>query len=362
MGRIISESTVSGIRKPYRVVIGEDILNVIRDCDEYTKADRVAVCVSEKVYSLHRSKIEHAFDPSLHLYVILEDGERTKSIGRLEPLLNKLLEGGLSRKSCVVAIGGGVVGDFAGFAAAIFMRGIPVVQIPTTLLAMVDSSIGGKTAVNIGSGKNIAGSFHHPSLVIQDVEFIRTLDVDEFRNGLAESIKHAFLGDPELLELMESSSIEDLMRGDRLAALVSRSSLFKVGVVSRDEKEAGERAILNLGHTVGHAIESALNYGISHGEAVAIGMIIVADICEKTGKLSAVEHERIVTLVGRLALKERPALPPVERILHEMAFDKKNDSGIVRFVLLNSLFHPIYNTGVDMNIVRDAVLRFNNGR
>ncbi len=362
MGRIISESAVTGVRKPYRVVIGADILDCVRECDEYAKADKAAVCVSEKVYSIYREKIERTFDPSCHLFIILEDGEKTKSIGRLEPLLNKLLGGGLSRKSCMVAIGGGVVGDFAGFASAIFMRGIPVVQIPTTLLAMVDSSIGGKTAVNIGAGKNIAGSFHPPVMVIQDIEFIRSLDADEFRNGLSESVKHAFLGDPELLKLIESSTVEELMKGDSLACLVSRSSLFKVGVVSRDEKESGERAILNLGHTVGHAVEGALDYGIPHGEAVAIGMLIVADICKTIGILPSSDFDRIVSLIDRLSLIRVKTLPPVEDIIREMAFDKKNDSGTVRFVLLKSLFHPIYNEGVDMTIVRDAVLRFNNGR
>ncbi|HEY1406007.1 MAG TPA: 3-dehydroquinate synthase [Spirochaetota bacterium] len=359
MERLISQATVTGERATYKVMIGENILSFACDADAYKKADKVALCISEKVFTLHRERIEKAFDPAKHLYIILEDGEKTKSLTHLEPLLNKLLKGGLSRRSCIIAIGGGVVGDFAGFAAAIFMRGIPVIQIPTTLLAMVDSSIGGKTAVNIGAGKNIAGAFHPPSLVIQDVSFIQTLDEKEFRNGLAECVKHAFLGEPELLALIESSTLAELSSGEKLATLVARSSSFKVGVVSRDEKEKGERAILNLGHTVGHAIEGALSYEISHGEAVAIGMVIVADICEKMGKVTSDEKKRIASLVSKHSLITRTELPPVDDIIREMAFDKKNEAGVIRFVLLESIFHPIYNVGVDMIIVRDAILRFN---
>jgi 3-dehydroquinate synthase len=352
---LISQTAVSGVKAAYNVLIGRGILDQVKTAQAYKNADRIAIVVSENVFALHKSKIEAAFDRDRHLYILLEDGEKKKTFSNVEPLLSKMLQGGLSRRSCVIAIGGGVIGDFVGFAASIYMRGVAVIQVPTTLLAMVDSSIGGKTAVNIGSGKNIAGIFHQPVLVVQDISFLETLCEKEFKNGLAECVKHAIIGDEELFELIERSSYEDLAHGEKLAVLVSRSSAFKVGVVSRDEFEKGERAILNFGHTVGHAIEAALHYGIAHGEAVAVGMYIIADICNRLGKLSDDEHLRITRLIDRLGLIEQKTFPATESILHEMTFDKKNESGQIRFVLIDGLYNPIYNMGVDTAVVRDAI-------
>jgi len=194
--------------------------------------------------------------------------------------------------------------------------------------------------------------------VIQDISFLETLSEKEFKNGLAECIKHAIIGDAELFEMIERSSYEDLAHGEKLATLVSRSSAFKVGVVSRDEREKGERAILNFGHTVGHAIEAAMHYDIAHGEAVAVGMYIIADICARLGKLSDDEHLRITRLIDRLGLIKQKIFPDTESILHEMTFDKKNEAGQIRFVLIENLFNPIYNVGVETGVVRDAINSF----
>jgi len=358
MGRIVAEHIVQSSKVPYKVSVGEQILSSVSETDVYRNADRVAVVISKNVHNRHREYLDKFFPPSDHLQILLEDGENTKEFVRLEKLMSDLLLGGCSRQSCIVAIGGGVVGDFAGLASALFMRGIPVIQVPTTLLAMVDSSIGGKTAVNIGAGKNIAGAFYPPSAVIQDISFLSTLDDSEFRNGLSESVKHACIGQKDLMALFESSTLSDLRDTDALASHVALSSGFKVGVVSRDEREQGERAILNFGHTIGHAIESSMKYGIPHGEAVAIGMEIVSHISERLGLLSKPERERISHVIRSFSLFTNRRIPEPSVLAEHMKFDKKNSAGVVRFVLLEGLFRPIYNVSVDMALVSEEISRF----
>jgi 3-dehydroquinate synthase len=355
MGTLISEKTVQSSSFPYQVYVGRGILDLVRDVPAYKKADRVAVLVSSNVYRLHKEKIESVFAPADHLLITLEDGEHTKELSRLEDILGKMLRGGCTRKSCVVAIGGGVVGDFAGFAAGVYMRGIPVIQVPTTLLSVADSSIGGKTAVNIGEGKNIAGLFYPPSAVIQDVEFLDTLSDAEFVNGLSECVKHAFIGSGELFDIIEKSSVADLRSRDILGKFAALSSGLKIDVVSRDEHENGERAILNFGHTVGHAIESAMHYGISHGGAVAIGMIAVSRISCRMGLLDEDSLRRIERIIERFGIAPKTNLPPADELVRHMMFDKKNSAGKIRFVLLKGLFNPIYNQEADPDIVREVL-------
>jgi 3-dehydroquinate synthase len=355
MGTLISEKTVASSSFPYRVYVGRGILDRVRDVPAYKNADRIAVLVSSNVYNLHKEKIESVFAPGTHLYITLEDGEHTKEFSRLEAVLCKMLKGGCTRKSCIVAIGGGVVGDFAGFAAGVYMRGISVIQIPTTLLSVADSSIGGKTAVNIGAGKNIAGLFYPPSAVIQDVDFLDTLSDDEFINGLSECVKHAFIGSRELFDIIETASVADLRKKDVLEKFVALSSGLKIDVVSRDEHENGERAILNFGHTVGHSIESAMNYGISHGGAVAIGMIAVSRISNRMGFLDGDSLRKIESIIERFGIAPKIMLPPADELIRHMMFDKKNSAGKIRFVLLKGLFIPIYNAEADMSIVRDVL-------
>ena len=358
MGRIDACHRVNSSAAPYDVVIGEDILGTVAESPEVKKADRRCVFVSKRVLKLHGKKIREAFSPDAFDYLVMKDGEKQKSFSNVEPFLSRLLEMGYSRHSVMIAIGGGVVGDFAGFLASLYMRGMNVVQVPTTLLSMVDSSIGGKTAVNIGAGKNIAGAFHPPVLVAADTSFLETLPDCQWREGLSEAIKHAFIGEKELYELLKGGNLESLKSPDVRSRLVSLAAGFKVGVVSRDEKENGERAILNYGHTVAHAIESAMRYRISHGSAVGIGMKIIARLCLLTGRIRDDEACAMTDMIDAYGIAPKVALPRAEKLLEHMKYDKKNMSGSIRFVLLEGLFRPIYNVCADAGDVCRAIREY----
>jgi 3-dehydroquinate synthase len=355
MGRIEFRHAVNSGTAPYDVIIGEDILDLAAQSDAVRNADRRCIIVSKKVLSLHGDKIRGAFPSGLFDYLVMKDGEKQKSYSNVEPFLSKFLSAGLTRHSVIVAIGGGVVGDFAGFAASVYMRGIKIVQVPTTLLSMVDSSIGGKTAVNIGAGKNIAGAFHPPCLVAADTAFLETLPDDQWREGLSEAIKHAIIGEKELYTLFQKESFLSVKTPEVRSRMVSLAAGYKVGVVSRDEMENGERANLNFGHTVAHAIESAMRYKISHGAAVGIGMKIIALLCGRTGRISDDELRCILDLIDAYGIAPRIKIPSADELLDHMKYDKKNISGSIRFVLLEGLFRPIYNVAADAEEVRRTI-------
>jgi 3-dehydroquinate synthase len=275
------------------------------------------------------------YDPAL---AVVPAGESSKSERRLFELYDAALDHRLDRSSFVVALGGGVVGDLAGYLAASWLRGIPVVQVPTSLLAMVDSSVGGKTGINLPRGKNLVGAFHQPSAVLADVETLKTLPEREFRSGLAEVVKHAVIRDAALFEELEAAAGElSRDRTDRLGPIVARNVSIKADVVCRDEREGGLRAILNFGHTLGHALETALDYrGVLHGEAVAVGMVYAARLSTARAGLPVEAAARIERLLDRLGLPvstDQPwqALRPV------MSRDKKAAGGSVRFVLAEAL-------------------------
>jgi 3-dehydroquinate synthase len=251
-------------------------------------------------------------------------------------VLDTLLERRCGRDTTLVALGGGVVGDLAGFAAAVYQRGMPYIQVPTTLLAQVDSSVGGKTAINHARGKNMIGAFHQPRLVLADMDTLATLPARELRAGLAEVIKHGFIRDADFVGWLEAY-IDDLLALDRdaLAHAVARSVEIKSEIVARDEREEGERALLNFGHTFGHAIETGLGYGEwLHGEAVAAGMAMAAELSRRLGILTGADVERLRALLERAGLPaDAPALAP-RRFLELMSVDKKAKDGRLRFILL----------------------------
>ena len=361
MGRIEARHTVQSSTAPYDVIIGEDILSEVASFEAVKKADRRCVFVSKKVLSLHGERIRAAFPADSFDYLVMKDGEKQKSFSNVEPFLSKLLELGYTRHSIIIAVGGGVVGDFAGFLSSVYMRGIKIVQVPTTLLSMVDSSIGGKTAVNIGAGKNIVGAFHPPVLVAADTEFLATMPDDQWREDLSEAIKHAIIGEKELYSLLEERTFDTIKSADIRARFVSLAAGFKVGVVSRDEMEMGERAILNFGHTVAHAIESSLRYRVSHGAAVGIGMKIIARLCALTGRIGEEDMRSIIALVDGYGIAPKMSLPAAETLLRHMKYDKKNVSGSIRFVLLEGLFRPIYNVSAAADEVCSAI-RLSQGR
>lgn len=273
------------------------------------------------------------------LPIVVPDGEASKRWETVDTVLESLLERRCGRDTTLAALGGGVIGDLAGFAAAVYQRGVPYLQVPTTLLAQVDSSVGGKTAINHARGKNMIGAFHQPQAVLADMDALATLPARELRAGLAEVIKHGFIRDPAFVEWLEAH-VGELLALDReaLAHAVARSVEIKAEIVARDERETGERALLNFGHTFGHAIETGLGYGQwLHGEAVAAGMAMAAELSRRLGTLAQADVTRVLTLLKRAGLPtEAPALGP-RRFLELMSVDKKAKDGRLRFVVLERI-------------------------
>jgi 3-dehydroquinate synthase len=266
--------------------------------------------------------------------VTVPPGEESKSLDQAAWLCRELVRVGLDRGSAIIALGGGVVGDLAGFVAATLFRGIAFINLPTTLLAQVDSSVGGKTGVNLPEGKNLVGTFYQPRLVLADVLTLKTLSEREFRSGLAEVVKHAMIADAELFALLEREANRILARDpDLLQTIVARNCAIKTRVVERDEREAGLRAVLNFGHTVGHAVEAALGYGVvTHGEAVAYGMLVAASLSVRRGVCPPKDAARLEALLRRFALVPG-SVPSPELLEKYLVRDKKVRDGVVQFVL-----------------------------
>jgi len=318
-----------------------------------------AVVSNAVVAPLYLARVRAALEASgaIVAQVVIEDGEQAKGWATLDRVIDALLAARLGRDGLIVALGGGVVGDLAGFAAAVYQRGVAFLQVPTTLLAQVDSSVGGKTAINHARGKNLIGAFHQPSAVISDVATLDTLPDRELRAGLAEVIKHGAALDAPLFDWLERN-VEKLLTRDRgaLVYAVRRSCELKAAVVSQDEREAGMRALLNFGHTFGHAIETATGFGPwLHGEAVAAGMVMAAQLSSRAGMLAARDAQRIEALVARAGLPTRaPKLAP-ERWRELIALDKKSAGGRVRFVLLEGVGRAKLEAGVDERLVDEAI-------
>ena len=341
--------------RSYDAIVGSGLLDAIgstiakkisgRPCAVISDENVARLFAERVVDSLRREK----FEPSL---IIVPAGEKSKSLDQVEVVCEQMVRAGLDRQSFVVALGGGVVGDLAGFIAAIFHRGIPYVQVPTTLLAQVDSSIGGKTAVNTASGKNLIGAFHHPALVISDVDVLKSLPPREFNQGVAEIIKHAVIRDPVLLD-----SLEKLDR-DNLAPLVRRNIEIKAEFVARDERDtSGERALLNFGHTIGHAIEAAGGYGeLLHGEAISLGIIAACDISIERAGLPEQDRQQIMSILRQFDLPTHlPKIISREKIMETIQHDKKFEGGQVRFVVTPRIGSAHVTKDVTMDDIRAAV-------
>ncbi|OGA19130.1 MAG: 3-dehydroquinate synthase [Betaproteobacteria bacterium RIFCSPLOWO2_12_FULL_63_13] len=271
--------------------------------------------------------------------IILPDGETYKNWGTLNLIYDQLLAARCDRQTTIIALGGGVIGDLAGFAAASYQRGVPYLQVPTTLLAQVDSSVGGKTAINHPGGKNMIGAFYQPIAVVADVNTLATLPDRELRAGLAEVIKHGLLTDLEFFEWIEAN-IDQLLARDTeaLTHAVHRSCAIKAQIVALDERETGTRALLNLGHTFGHAIETAMGYGVwLHGEAVAAGIAMAADLSRRLGILSEADLRRVISVLERAGLPVSAPAIALPRFIELISVDKKAAAGRVRFVLLEGL-------------------------
>lgn len=325
----------------YPIVVGAGALGRLGDLTRRLKGRSAMIVTDETVDRLYGERVQRLFEEAGFKTVRapVPPGEETKSIEWFGRLCERAAEIPLDRKSCIVALGGGVVGDLAGFVAAAFLRGIELVQIPTTLLAMVDSAVGGKTGVNLPQGKNLVGAFYQPAFVVCDLDLLKTLPRREMAAGMAEVIKYGVIRDAALFERLERD-IEALISGDAagLEAVVARCCEIKADVVSRDEREDGLRAILNFGHTAGHAVEQVTGYSrYLHGEAVAIGMVYAARLSARVLGLSEREVERITALVRRAGL---PTVAPElnwAEIRRAMAVDKKGKGGTPRFVLARNI-------------------------
>ncbi len=324
--------------RSYCIHIGPDILNGLAEAVKGFRFSRVSLISNPTVYSLYGGALlnllkESGPDVSV---VLIPDGEGYKDLFWAYYIYGELLKRKLDRASAVIALGGGVIGDIAGFVASTYMRGISFVQVPTTLLAQVDSSVGGKTGVNHPLGKNMIGAFYQPRLVWMDVDTLRTLPKREFLAGMAEVIKYGVIWDEGLFRFLEENRAKILnLEKDSLTHIIKRSCEIKAEVVSKDEREGGLRAILNYGHTVGHAVETATGYAAYiHGEAVAIGMQVAAKLASLLGLLDKHDVERIRLLIDSYELPA--AIPPgveTDRLLSSMQLDKKAVAGELRFVL-----------------------------
>ncbi len=326
--------------RSYPIYIGSDLLSQADLFRQHIKSSQVIVVTNETIAPLYLTSVLQSLQGFKTEQVILPDGEQFKTLDVLTQIFDKLLSSKFGRKATLVALGGGVIGDMGGFAAACYQRGIPFLQIPTTLLAQVDSSVGGKTGVNHPLGKNMIGAFYQPQCVIADTDVLDTLDDRQLSAGLAEVIKYGLIRDPEFLVWLENN-IEALLNRNKqaLAYAIERSCLNKAEVVAEDENENGVRATLNLGHTFGHAIETGVGYGAYlHGEAVAIGTCQAADLSRRLGWLTDQDVTRIISLFIKAKL---PVSPPAEinteRFLELMSVDKKNTDGTIRLILLEQI-------------------------
>ena len=326
--------------RSYPIFIGSGVLAHAELLTRHVVGTRVAIVANETVAPLYLSKVLAHLGRYHPVEVILPDGEQHKSLTVLNRIFDVLLENRCDRQTTIIALGGGVVGDMAGFAAATYQRGVPFIQIPTTLLSQVDSSVGGKTGVNHALGKNMVGAFYQPRAVIIDTDTLNTLPDRELSAGLAEVIKYGLIRDPAFFVWLEKHLDRLLKRDpDALAEAIERSCRNKAEVVAADEREAGVRATLNLGHTFGHAIETGMGYGTwLHGEAVAAGMAMAADLSHRLGWLKEADLARIRALLKRARLPvQAPPTLSVARLREIMSVDKKVQAGKLRLVLLKKI-------------------------
>jgi len=350
--------TVAVAGGTYSIHIGGGLLGCLAEYVAPLAPTSILVVSNEVVAPLHGDTALAALrDVARTTLLSLPDGESTKRWDSVARILDALVAHGADRKSVVVALGGGVIGDLAGFAASIYMRGIRVVQVPTTLLAQVDSSVGGKTGINHPSGKNLIGTFHQPGVVVSDTDVLQTLPSRELAAGLAEILKHGLLADASYFEAV----VDDLpalreREAGALARAIGRSCEIKAGVVGRDEREAGERALLNLGHTFGHAIEALTGYGQwLHGEAVGCGMVLAADMSKRLGLITERDVKAVQHAVALAGLPPRIEGLGADDALRSMRGDKKAEAGAVRYIVLEAIGRASQRAVPDQ-VVRETLL------
>lgn len=327
--------------RSYKITIGRGILRHLSSgLKKVLPSNKIVILTNKRIAHLYKRPVQNILRKKFNIHWIeLPEGERTKNIKTIEKIIHQMIKFGADRKTGLLAFGGGVIGDIGGFAAATYMRGIPYVQIPTTLLSQVDSSVGGKTGVDLSEGKNLVGAFYQPKWVIIDTEFLFTLPKREFRCGMSEVVKYGLLWDSKFFRYIEKNvgKIQSLHH-NTLEFLIKRSCQIKALIVSRDEREKGLRSLLNLGHTLGHAIETIKRYrGIKHGEAVSCGMVYAAHLSNKKGLLSQRELRRISELLKTLGLPVRWPRHSKKAYQRAIAADKKMTGNKIKFVCLKKI-------------------------
>ncbi len=345
--------------RSYPIFIGSGLLNQASSIfTPYIKGKSTVVVSNTTVAPLYLNTVKNNLDDFSTIEIILPDGEEYKTMETLGKIHTEMLEARCDRKTTVLALGGGVVGDVTGFASASYQRGVNFIQIPTTLLSMVDSSVGGKTGVNHPLGKNMIGAFHQPQCVVIDTDTVNTLDDRQLSAGIAEVIKYGYINDIDFISWLDEN-MEKLMQRDpdALAYAIFRSCEHKAAIVAADEKEAGQRALLNLGHTFGHAIETGMGYGKwLHGEAIAAGMVMAAQLSKEHGWITDNEVEGIKVLLAKANL---PTEPPTDispqRFLELMSIDKKVQDGVLHLVLMKSFGESFITSDYDKNALERVV-------
>lgn len=344
--------------RSYQIAIGSKLLSSVEPEGGWPQGDTACIVTNQVVGALYGGRLDTQLRRHFKrvLAIELPDGESHKDWNSLNHIFQALLASGCDRRTTLFALGGGVIGDITGFAAACYMRGVPFVQVPTTLLAQVDSSVGGKTAINHPLGKNMIGAFYQPLRVIADLDTLDTLPDRELSAGLAEVIKYGPIADDAFLAWIETN-LDALWERDKkaLAYAVKRSCEIKAWVVSQDERESGLRAILNFGHTFGHAIEAGLGYGTwLHGEAVGCGMVMAADLSRRLGLIDGAYVDRLTRLIERAKLPIRGPALGADRYLELMRVDKKAEGGEIRFVLIDGPGRAVMRPAPDA-VVRDVL-------
>ena len=347
--------------KSYNIYIGHNLETTIIDFFKAQKYSQKALIITDtNIAPLYADSVKDlltkaGFNAKI---AIIPAGEQSKSLSVAETLYTQAIEHGLDRKSPIIALGGGVVGDLAGFIAATFMRGVPFIQMPTSLLAQVDSSVGGKVAVNHALGKNLIGAFYQPQAVFMDLEMMKTLPTREISTGLGEVIKYGFIYDHDFYTYLTEHQQEILqLRPEALIHIIARSCEIKADVVSKDECEAGLRAILNFGHTLGHAIEKETNYAVyNHGEAVAIGMVGASKLSFKLGLISQDVVDKMCQLLANMNLPLKAKNCNAQKIYQDIFHDKKTVNGKVNWVLLEDIGKVCIKKDVPEKLVKETIL------
>jgi len=343
-------------KNSYNIFIGKDYLknisNMINDEFNYHK---VIIITDSNVSELYLDILINGFDELnvINASYVVEPGEKSKSITTLDKLYQFFIENHLTRSDLVIALGGGVIGDLVGFAAATFLRGIDFIQVPTTLLSQVDSSVGGKVAVNLPQGKNLVGNFYQPKAVYIDVDVLSTLNRREFISGMAEVIKYGFIEDKELFDKLMLYNVDSI--DETLVSIIRRCVEIKAQVVERDEKESNERMLLNFGHTIGHAIEKITNYSeLNHGEAVGMGMVYILKAMLSTNMLTASEYELSMRLLSKYEL-DHFVFYDIDQIMEAVKLDKKSDRDRLNIILLEEIGVAVIKS-VDFDWFKNFIL------